>query len=119
MQLRLSQPDRRRYRARFLASTFRARARGLMRLDNLVKVAPAKSASRIDRLDRQRQVSLRAQIAPGYALADRLEALNQAVREMNLPAEYFDHRIRAAAVNWSAHLPSLYGRFCFRSSSCT
>ena len=47
-----------------------------------------KSASRIDRLDRQRQVSLRAQIAPGYALADRLEALNQAVREMNLPVEY-------------------------------
>ncbi len=47
-----------------------------------------KSASRIDRLDRQRQVSLRAQIAPGYALADRLEALNQAVREMNLPIEY-------------------------------
>ena len=33
-------------------------------------------------------MSLRAQIAPGYALADRLEALNQAVREMNLPAEY-------------------------------
>ena len=33
-------------------------------------------------------MSLRAQIAPGYALADRLEALNQAVREMNLPIEY-------------------------------
>jgi HAE1 family hydrophobic/amphiphilic exporter-1 len=46
------------------------------------------SASRIDRLDRQRQVSLRAQIAPGFALADRLEALNRAVREMNLPPEY-------------------------------
>src|SRR5690606_17150494 len=28
------------------------------------------------------------QIAPGYALADRLEALEQAVREMNLPAGY-------------------------------
>ena len=51
---------------------------GLVRLDNLVSVAPAMSASRIDRLDRQRQVSLRAQIAPGFALADRLEALHQA-----------------------------------------
>jgi HAE1 family hydrophobic/amphiphilic exporter-1 len=53
-----------------------------------VQVEPAQSASRIDRLDRQRQVSLRAGIAPGYALADRIEALNGAVREMNLPAEY-------------------------------
>ena len=59
-----------------------------MRLDNLVLVAPAMSASRIDRLDRQRQVSLRAQIAPGFALADRLEALHGAIREMNLPGEY-------------------------------
>jgi HAE1 family hydrophobic/amphiphilic exporter-1 len=33
-------------------------------------------------------VSLRAQVAPGFALADRLEALQQAVREMNLPIEY-------------------------------
>ncbi|HWP57619.1 MAG TPA: efflux RND transporter permease subunit [Candidatus Acidoferrales bacterium] len=61
---------------------------GLVRLDNVVKFESAKSASRIDRLDRQRQVSLRAQIAPGFALADRLEALRQAVREMNLPIEY-------------------------------
>jgi HAE1 family hydrophobic/amphiphilic exporter-1 len=61
---------------------------GLIRLDNLVKVEAAQSASRIDRLDRQRQASLRAQIAPGFALADRLEALNQAVREMNLPSGY-------------------------------
>ena len=33
-------------------------------------------------------MSLRAQVAPGFALADRLEALHQAVREMNLPTEY-------------------------------
>jgi HAE1 family hydrophobic/amphiphilic exporter-1 len=61
---------------------------GLVRLDSLMQVESAKSASRIDRLDRQRQVSLRAQVAPGFALADRLEALQQAVREMNLPIEY-------------------------------
>ncbi|HEX2226207.1 MAG TPA: efflux RND transporter permease subunit, partial [Candidatus Binatia bacterium] len=61
---------------------------GLIRLDNLVKIESAQSASRIDRLDRQRLVSLRAGIAPGFALADRLEALNQAIREMNLPAAY-------------------------------
>ena len=64
------------------------RGDGLVRLDNLVQVERALSASRIDRLDRQRQVSLRAQVAPGFALGDRLEALHDAVREMNLPAAY-------------------------------
>ena len=61
---------------------------GLVRLDNLVKIARDTSPSRIDRLDRERQVSVRASVAPGYALADRIEALRQAVREMNLPAAY-------------------------------
>lgn len=61
---------------------------GLIRLDNLVQLVPTKTASRIDRLDRQRQANLRASVAPGYALADRLEALRSAVAEMNLPAAY-------------------------------
>ena len=61
---------------------------GLSRLDNVVRVVEARSASRIDRLDRQRQVSLRANVAPGYALADRLEALRQEVDQMQLPAAY-------------------------------
>ncbi|HXG95167.1 MAG TPA: efflux RND transporter permease subunit [Blastocatellia bacterium] len=61
---------------------------GLARLDNLVKITPAKTASRIDRLDRQRQVSLRGNVAPGYALADRLEALREEVGRMNLPPGY-------------------------------
>ena len=87
VQLRLSQPDREDIGTISHLYVPRAGA-GLVRLDNLVLVAPAMSASRIDRLDRQRQVSLRAQIAPGFALADRLEALNGAVREMNLPPEY-------------------------------
>lgn len=61
---------------------------GLARLDNLVKITPANTASRIDRLDRQRQVSLRASVAPGYALADRMDALRKEVATMNLPAAY-------------------------------
>ena len=60
----------------------------LVRLDNVVRLEQGQTASRIDRLDRQRQVSLRAGIAPGYALSDRLEALRDAVEEMNLPAAY-------------------------------
>jgi HAE1 family hydrophobic/amphiphilic exporter-1 len=60
----------------------------LVRLDNLVRIAPGETSSRIDRLDRQRQVGLRASVGPGYALADRLEALRGAVKEMDLPAAY-------------------------------
>ncbi len=60
----------------------------LVRLDNLVRIEHAKSPSRIDRLDRQRVASLRAGVAPGYALADRLEALRGAAREMDMPASY-------------------------------
>ena len=87
VQLRLSQQDREDVATISRLYVPREGA-GLVRLDNLVKVEAAKSASRIDRLDRQRQVSLRAQIAPGFALADRLEALDRAVREMNLPVGY-------------------------------
>jgi HAE1 family hydrophobic/amphiphilic exporter-1 len=57
-------------------------------LSDLVRLEPAKSASRIDRMDRERVVSLRTSVAPGYGQADRLEALRGAVREMNLPAAY-------------------------------
>ncbi|MCO5168544.1 MAG: efflux RND transporter permease subunit [Planctomycetes bacterium] len=63
-------------------------ARGLVRLDDLVTIEPAASPSRIDRLDRQRQVSLRASVGPGYALADRLDALRAAAAELGMPDEY-------------------------------
>src|ERR1044071_6534164 len=61
---------------------------GLARLDNVVKLVPAKTASRIDRLDRQRQVSLRAAVAPGFAQADRIAALRAEVAKMGLPSGY-------------------------------
>jgi HAE1 family hydrophobic/amphiphilic exporter-1 len=61
---------------------------GLARLDNLVKLVSATTASRIDRLDRQRQISLRASVAPGYAQADRIAALRAEVDKMGLPTGY-------------------------------
>ncbi len=61
---------------------------GMVRLDNLVKIEPAQAPSRIDRSDRQREVRLRASVAPGYGQADRIAALRQAVADMNLPATY-------------------------------
>jgi HAE1 family hydrophobic/amphiphilic exporter-1 len=61
---------------------------GLVRLDNLIKINRDTSPSRVDRLNRERLVSMRASVAPGYALADRIEALRGAVAQMNLPAAY-------------------------------
>lgn len=61
---------------------------GLVQLDNLVRVEEARTASRIDRLDRQREARLRANVAPGFALADRVEALRAEVAQMGLPAGY-------------------------------
>jgi HAE1 family hydrophobic/amphiphilic exporter-1 len=65
-----------------------SRSGQLVRLDNVVTIEPGFTASRIDRLDRQRQVSLRASIGEGFALADRIQALRDAVSRMNLPATY-------------------------------
>lgn len=87
VQLRLKPEDRN--DPNIITNLFVPREGGeLVRLDSLVKITPAESASRIDRLDRQRQVSLRASVGPGYALADRLEALKKAAAEMNLPSNY-------------------------------
>ncbi len=61
---------------------------GLVRLDNLVKIKRDISPSRIDRLNRERQVSIRASVAPGFALADRIDAMRRTAAEMNMPAAY-------------------------------
>ncbi len=86
VQLRLAEADRN--NPNTLGQLYVRGRNGLVRLDNVVKIVRASSASRIDRLDRQRQVDLRASVGPGYALADRLEALRKAAREMNLPPAY-------------------------------
>jgi HAE1 family hydrophobic/amphiphilic exporter-1 len=61
---------------------------GLARLDNLVSVGQTWTASRIDRLDRHREARLRANVAPGFALADRVQALRDEVVRMDLPPGY-------------------------------
>jgi HAE1 family hydrophobic/amphiphilic exporter-1 len=105
VQLRLSEADRRDprtierlfvSRASAMASTATgaepqvgmAPGGGLVRLDNVVKIAPAETAARIDRSDRQRENRLRGVVAPGYGQADRIEALRQATAELNLPPAY-------------------------------
>ena len=63
-------------------------AASITRLDNLVTFRNGETAARIDRLDRERMSAVRANVAPGYALADRIEALQQAAAELNMPPEY-------------------------------
>jgi HAE1 family hydrophobic/amphiphilic exporter-1 len=60
----------------------------LTRLDNLVTFEETYSPSRIDRLDRQRMAGLRANLAPGYALADRVKAIQQTAEAIGLPPGY-------------------------------
>ena len=87
VDIRLSEADR--DRASTIARLYVPRqGGGLVRLDNLVKIESGITAARIDRSDRQREVRLRASVAPGYDQADRIEALRAAVREMNLPPAY-------------------------------
>ncbi|HEY4564858.1 MAG TPA: efflux RND transporter permease subunit [Thermoanaerobaculia bacterium] len=87
IQLRLAEGQRNDRQA-ILGLYVPGRGGKLYQLGNFVTLKEETTASRVDRLDRQRQVSLRAGVAPGYALADRLEALQQAVQKMNLPPTY-------------------------------
>ena len=64
----------------------------LTRIDNVVDFRFGVAPARIDRLDRQRMVAVRANVAPGFALADRIGALQSAARELGIPAG-FDTRV--------------------------
>jgi HAE1 family hydrophobic/amphiphilic exporter-1 len=60
----------------------------LVRLDNVVKLQEGTTAYRIEALDRQRVVAIRAQVTPGYALADRLDEMFKHAETLNLPVNY-------------------------------
>jgi HAE1 family hydrophobic/amphiphilic exporter-1 len=64
----------------------------LTRIDNVVDFRFGVAPARIDRIDRQRMVALRANVAPGYALGDRIKALQLAAFEAGIPAG-FDTRV--------------------------
>ncbi|MBI3470880.1 MAG: efflux RND transporter permease subunit [Candidatus Solibacter usitatus] len=65
-----------------------SRSGRLIRLDNLVKLEEKMSAYRIEGLDRQRQVAIRANVGPGYALADRLDEMQKAAGKLHMPVAY-------------------------------
>lgn len=64
----------------------------LTRIENLVSFRFGDASARIDRLDRQRMVAIRANIAQGYSLSDRLEAVHAEAKKIGIPAG-FDTRV--------------------------
>jgi len=61
---------------------------GVVELRNIASIEQATTAARIDRLNRQRAANVRAGVAPGFALADRLAALKKAADELKMPSAY-------------------------------
>ncbi len=87
VQLRLQEEDR--ADPATIEHLYVPRSNGeLVRLDSVVSLVPGRSPSRIDRLDRQRQVALRGGVAPGYALGDRMEAIREAADRLGMPPAY-------------------------------
>lgn len=62
--------------------------RGVVGLGEVVTIAPATGPSAIGRMNRERQVMLTANVAPGYSQQELLAATQQMVSEMDLPAGY-------------------------------
>lgn len=60
----------------------------LVEVSSVASVTSALAPSRIDRLDRQRVISVRGGVAPGYALGDRLEVLTSLAGGLNMPPGY-------------------------------
>ncbi len=66
-------------------SASKTNASKLTRIDNIVRFDFGDAPARIDRLDRQRMVSIRANIPTGFALADRVQALRTLATEVGIP----------------------------------
>jgi hydrophobic/amphiphilic exporter-1 (mainly G- bacteria), HAE1 family len=61
---------------------------GWVSLDNLVRIEEGAGPSAIDRLNRQRQVTLLANIRPGGSQAAVIDRMNQLVKELNIDPAY-------------------------------
>jgi HAE1 family hydrophobic/amphiphilic exporter-1 len=61
---------------------------GWVSLDNLVRVEEGTGPSAIDRLNRQRQVMLLANVRPGGSQADVIARMNQFAKEINIDPAY-------------------------------
>lgn len=57
----------------------------ITRIDNVVDFEFADALARIDRLDRQRMVAIRANLAPGFALGDRVNEIQKVAKSLGIP----------------------------------
>ncbi|MBI5388648.1 MAG: efflux RND transporter permease subunit [Verrucomicrobia bacterium] len=60
----------------------------LVQLANFVRLVEARGPDQIDRFQRQRKVTVIANLIPGAALGDAMNAVRQYIAAMNLPPEY-------------------------------
>jgi HAE1 family hydrophobic/amphiphilic exporter-1 len=72
---------------------------GLVKLANLVTIRPDLGPSQIDRTDRQRKVTIVANLLPGLPLSTAIEKIQGAIDSIELPAEY--------SVRWTGRAKSL------------
>jgi len=61
---------------------------GNVPLSNVARLEASTGPAQIARYNRQRQVLMMANIAPGQSLSNVLEILDQTVRDLNMPPEY-------------------------------
>ena len=61
---------------------------GWVTLDRVVKGVPGTGPSSVDRTNRQRQVTILANTKPGGSATSITDAINQYVKELNIPVEY-------------------------------
>jgi HAE1 family hydrophobic/amphiphilic exporter-1 len=87
VRLRLEEEDRGRPDLLSLLRVDRAGGEPV-ELSTVASIAPAHAPSRIDRLDRRRAVSVRGGVAPGFALADRVEVLRGIAADLHMPPTY-------------------------------
>jgi HAE1 family hydrophobic/amphiphilic exporter-1 len=85
-------------------------ARVLTRIDNVVQFELGNTVARIDRLDRQRMVSVRANLAAGYALADRIDEIQKVAREVGIPPG-FEARVMGRGRELERTLSEFVGTF--------
>jgi len=87
VRLRLREADRRTAEA-LSQVTVPSRTLGQVRLDNVVSLRPGTGPAQIDRQDRQRQVTILANVATGRSLGDALADIDREVETLHMAPGY-------------------------------
>ncbi len=91
---------------------------GWVSLDNLVKLEEGTGPSAIERLNRQRQVMVTANVRPGGSQSSVITELNNYVKTLQIEDGY-STGLAAARKSWARRAATSCSHSCFRSSLCT